>query len=310
MILIDIFLNLNEHIMEKITWFTVLTWLWDFTKTVILPAALFFAGLYFAQLLKNKEHKKDQAELRTYFETIVDLECKITDKQVLEYNECINRLNELDTKKDVGISTVFGLPIDAYNSIDKKELFFAYNVKGNKNLPIYFSTIITHFTYINDTYLKMQSNVDGFVNNISPFISEFNERSVKFHDIIKNNFSASSNIKGTNLEKDVFLNKMLIIRDQYRKFQLSNKNSTLKDTNDEFILKLNKLVEESNDPRIKLFKDELLLWTHCYNQIEFFYEIQKKYLESTAINLEKASKGLRSNLFNLQTKPVFHWQAN
>lgn len=298
--------TLHEFLIEKPILVKLLMGIWEFVKTIIFPLIIFFAGLHFADIIKKREKRNDQTELKRYFIMISDLECSITKLQAIEYRNCVERIKKFETE-DVKVTPIIGLPIEAYNSINKKNLFFAYAVKDSENLPTYFSNILTHFAYINEAYLRLPAHENKFIDDISPLIDEFNQHNIVFRRNISSLLD-NSKLNTKYINNDKFLNDLDLIWRTYSEKESENRIITLNDIYDELILKMYEFSSTREDPRKNVFIEELILWKQCYKQIEAHYSSYEKFLTNSANNLDIAVKEIKSNLFFLDNPPLLHKQ--
>ncbi|MFK5893730.1 MAG: hypothetical protein QM504_10970 [Pseudomonadota bacterium] len=289
--------------MKKTLLIKILLGLWEFTKTILLPAAIFFAGLFFADIIRKKEKRESQEELKKYFYTIADLECKLTKDQVIEYDKCAERIKLYETI-NVTVRPIIGLPIDAYNAINKKDLFFAYSVNQYRNLPYDFSNIITHFESINNAHLEITSSDNKFVKTVTPLIIEFNTHNINFRNILLELFN-NFDMEQKTFENDKFLVDLGIIWGPFRDKEIQDNDFNINVVYNELVLKLLDFTSKTKDPRKNQLVELLMPWNNCCEQLIVQYDTYYTFLINRSATLEKASTQIMSSLLFLNNPPSF-----
>lgn len=166
------------------------TFSWDLIKSIGLPVILFMSGYLLNVCIENRKEKKRLKSVKEYFKTLVKLEYKVAIDQAILYEDCGNRLSNID-ERNVSTRKVIGHPEKSLNDISHTDLYKIFIKKNNIDKSARnFNTLLASLDYIDNSINLVTDLTESFELTV-------NKLDKKWYETGKILTNALGNITGT-----------------------------------------------------------------------------------------------------------------
>lgn len=277
----------------------ILKFLWDVIKSLLLPVGLFVAGMIASNQIGANQKQIESTQMVNYFNNIVNFTQKVTNSQIVEYYNCINRIDNYDLRNTLVVKKI-GLPETLYSNIDKQKLFEAYNIGDDSIMMVNYLVVIANMNTLIDQNNHLQELDDDYASDINIKLNDL----WLVHKEIVERLEYYERLRTGKQESVLLLddNQKELIKKLYTVYKLEYSKPTVDDINymHKFMLQIHDIINEEYNNYIRhMFFDSVESAIQLHSEIDDLLSTHKNNLLVIANTLTLTSESIKKPLNTL-----------